>query len=217
MPTNVSQRLNDAVAAVCPILGVAILDLAAHATRIDFDPSATVQQQTAANNAVASFDWSAGAQSVYDAQQQAKQLGIATGVRLLADVSNNTTNLANCTGLSFPLAANTSYGFWFDGAYTSVGATTGIQIAVNGPAMSFLGVNLQVAESATSYRSLVAGAYDTPVLGVNSGGATPLPFSITGNVTTTAAGNLIVRFRSETNGNAVTIKRGTQGLLIAVQ
>jgi hypothetical protein len=49
--------LHDSIAAVCPIVGVAVGDPANKATwRIDFAPSATASQQTAAQNVVASFD-----------------------------------------------------------------------------------------------------------------------------------------------------------------
>jgi hypothetical protein len=49
--------LNNAVAAVCPIDGLAVGDPADKATwRIDFDPSATDQQRQAAQAALAAFD-----------------------------------------------------------------------------------------------------------------------------------------------------------------
>lgn len=47
--------LHETVAAVCPILGVALNSDGRW--RIDFAPSATAQQIQAAQNAAASFDW----------------------------------------------------------------------------------------------------------------------------------------------------------------
>jgi len=63
-------RLHQSVAAVCPIVGVAIgQDGVAASVRIDFDISATAPQRTAAQTAVNAFDWSAPADATYIAQQ----------------------------------------------------------------------------------------------------------------------------------------------------
>lgn len=214
------NRLYQTLAAVCPTAGVhptpPANSMSAGNVTIDFDPSATAPQRTAAQNALTAFDWSQGAQDLWDARQLSRQIGRTSAVRLTADRANSTVNLADCTGLEFQLDANASYAFQFDGAYTAAAATTGLQIALNGPAASFLAMGLTVWESVTTQRALMAAAYNTPVLGTNSAAAVALPFRIFGNLTTTAAGLLVVRFCSEVAASAVTIKRGSYGLLFGV-
>ena len=212
-----ATRLHETLAAVCPIIGV---DVPTPGTSvgcvIHFDPSATAQQQANAQTALAAFDWSQNTQDAYDAQQQSRQIGRSNAVRLQADVSNSTVNYADCTGLGFQLAANAHYAFEFTGAYTAAASTTGLQLALNGPAQSFFAAAFEVHETATTRRSACASAYDSGVNGTASAGATLMPFSIRGNVSTTAAGLLVVRFRSEVAASAVTIKRGSFGLLFGV-
>jgi hypothetical protein len=50
-----NQRLSQTIAAVCPIHGVAITGPTS--ARIDYDPTATAPQKTAAQSALATFDW----------------------------------------------------------------------------------------------------------------------------------------------------------------
>lgn len=216
---GVEHRIHQTIAALAPIHGVRVGTPGNSATCSNvFQASATGPQITAANAALAAFDWSAPTQATWEAQQAAANIaGPPVRCKLNADLPNSTNVLADCPGLSFQLAANASYGFQFDGTYTAAAATTGLQIGLNGPASSFITAALFVWESATgAHRVLVASAFNTPVLGAASTGATALPFRIWGNLTTTAAGLFVVRFRSEVNGSAVTIKRGSTGLLFGV-
>jgi hypothetical protein len=147
---------------------------------------------------------------------RAKRISAAAGVRLPADRSTTLGAYQDCTGLSFPLSANAHYSFYFDGAYFTAANTTGLHVAVNGPANSFLGVTIEIGTSTTAWLSRVVGSYDVGVEPTASAAATRLPLHIVGNVSTTAAGLLIVRFKSEVPGSAVTIVRGSQGLLVQV-
>lgn len=65
----ISQRLYATVQAVCPVDGVALLNLVARTVRIDFSASATQGQKDAANAAVAAFDWSAAADVAWQLQK----------------------------------------------------------------------------------------------------------------------------------------------------
>lgn len=56
-------RLDTTIAAVCPISGTSGEQ---GSVRIDFAPGATAPQQTAANNALAAFDWSQAAQDAWE-------------------------------------------------------------------------------------------------------------------------------------------------------
>jgi hypothetical protein len=54
----VIERLHATIGAVAPIQGLAVLSTSPVNVRIDFAPEATAEQQTAAQAALAAFDWS---------------------------------------------------------------------------------------------------------------------------------------------------------------
>ncbi len=142
-----------------------------------------------------------------------------SGVRKVSDDTTQSTSFSDVPGLQFQLEPNSHYKFDFDGGYTAVGATTGLQLSVNGPAapdvIRFTG---WLATSATATFNGAGGAYDAAIAATASGGATALPFGLVGSISTgTAGGAFGLRFRSETNGNAVTILRGSIGTLTAVR
>lgn len=142
-----------------------------------------------------------------------------TGARLNADFTVNTNPaFADVTGLSVDLAPNSHYRFTFEGAYSSAAAATAIHLAVNGPASpTFLrGIGTIYTAAGTPF-SAAFGAYDTPIAPGTSGGATFLPFRLTGTISTNAAGGAFtLRARSETNGTTVTVGRGSFCEMIAV-
>ena len=214
------ERIEETIAAVCPIpvgssVSIGTFGVSSSVTFV-VDPSATAPQIAAAQALIDSFDWSDAAQLAWETEQASKIIVPGAAVRLPADRVRSLTSFANVDGLSFQLTKDTHYGFWFDGAYNSAAAATGCQLALNGPANSFFAAGFEIATSTTAWLSAVSGSYDNGVNATGSAGATNLPFHIYGNITTTAAGLLVVRFRSETNGQAVTIKRGSMGLLKAV-
>jgi len=205
------NRLHETVAAVCPIHGVSGVQ---GDITISFN-GATAPQQTAANSAVSSFDWSQAAHDIWLAARTGNPVLRHAMVRLSANRQTTSNALSDVAGLEFQLKPNTHYSFAFVGAYTAVGATTGISLAVNGPASpSLVRVVGCIAESATTTRNGATGAYNTAIAGLASGGATAMTFWIDGNISTGAAGGtFILRFASETNGNAVTILSGSMGEL----
>lgn len=78
---TVAARLDAAVKAACPILGVSVGTQGdSSSVRINFDPSATTQQRTDAQAAVDAFDWSDPAQVSYENLQSRTQ-----AVTLLSD------------------------------------------------------------------------------------------------------------------------------------
>lgn len=215
MPGELLARLDQVIRAAVPtVVGVRIGDPANKATWT-VDPS---NLQASAQPTIDAFDTSQAAQDAWNAQQSGKTVGRITPVRIGVDRVNSTVNLADVTGLSFQLAANSHYAFSFIGAYTAAAGTTGLQLAVNGPASpALIRMVATIAESATATRQGAAGAYDTPVNGTASGGATALPFYIDGNISTGAtAGMFTLRFRSEVGGSAVTILSGSYGLLYGI-
>ena len=67
----VAQRLSDSISSVAPIVGVAISTMGnSNSCRIDFQPIATVPQRSAAQSALAAFDWSQTAQDAWELQQR---------------------------------------------------------------------------------------------------------------------------------------------------
>lgn len=152
-------------------------------------------------------------------QQQLATIG-TVNVRRLSAPRSTTVNpgWTNVTGLSFPLLPNRHYVFTFDGAFTAAAATTGLQLALTGPVSPLVFVcGIEIAESATVWRSSAVAAYDTGGNATGSAGATPLPFHVFGNISTGAAGgSLQLRFRSEVNGSQVNVAAGSYCELKAV-
>jgi hypothetical protein len=140
----------------------------------------------------------------------------AVGVK--ADRSTSGAAYVDIPDLTLQLDPNTLYAFYFDGAYTAAATTTGAQFALNGPAApAVFGASFEVYEGVTTVRGAVSGAYDNGVNGTASGGATPLPFHVSGVIKTGAAGGpLTLRGRSEVAGSQVTIKQGSYGMLFKV-
>jgi len=208
-----AERLRATIAAACPVAVVRVL--ADGTGSFVPDPSATQAQITAGNAALAAYDYSQAAEDAFAAQRLGATAGRATGCRVAADRSATGAALVDVPDLNFQLDANKSYAFYFDGFYTAAATTTGLGLAVNGPAASFVGYGVEIATSnAGAWVSGASLAYDGGVLATSSLGTTPCPFHVYGTVTTTAAGVLTLRGRSEVAGSAVTIKRGSFGVLI---
>lgn len=205
-------RLHESVAAVCPIDGISGSQ---GSVRVDYRPEATQPQRDAADAAVLAFDWTQAAHDLWLERKAQTSVIRTLAKRLAANVSSIVTTPGDVTGLTFQLGPNKHYAFEFHGAYTAAAGTTGLRIAVNGPASpDLIRVLPQVNESATASRVSAAGAYDTPVLAVNSGGNTALPFHVWGNISTGAAGGAFtLRFASEVASSQVTILAGSYALL----
>lgn len=153
-----------------------------------------------------------GPQDVWIADDQ------ITGVRVAADQATSNPAFIDVPGMQFPLAPSSHYKFSYTGAYTTAAATTGLQLSVNGPASPlFMRAVCMIATAVGTPFYGAIGAYDAPVAALNSGGATALPFKLEGTISTNAAGGAFtLRFRTEVNGSAVTILRGSFGELVAV-
>lgn len=212
---NTLPRLLEALTAVCPIR---IARLNAGVGSFEADPSATQPQIDAANSAMAAFDYSQGADDLWQARAKQRLIGSIQPVRLGTDRTNSTVNFADCTGLSFDLAPNSHYAFEFVGAYNAAAGTTGLQLALNGPASpTLLRAVGQICTSPTAVQNGIITAYDSGINATASGGATALPFWIKGNISTGAnGGTFILRFRSEIAASQVQIFSGSYGLLHGV-
>lgn len=132
-----------------------------------------------------------------------------TGVNrttITADVINNTTSLADVTGLSFPVVAGTYY-FKFTIPYTSAATTTGSRWSINGPATTQLNYSTIYTLSATTNTSNTSSTYNA---GAINGTSTLLGdlANIEGIATFSASGTVIARFASEIAASAITAKFG---------
>lgn len=214
MSVNVreTERLLEAVRAAVPaVTGVAVGTLGVSAS-VAVEPA---DQQAAAQATINAFDWSESARNLWLAARTGNPVLRHAVVRLAASEVNSTNVLADVPGLSFQLKPNSHYSFTFIGGYTAAAGTTGLSLSVNGPASpSVLGVVGCIATSAIATTQGVGVAYNTPLTGSASGGATRLPFWVDGNISTGAAGGtFVLRFASEVNGSAVTILAGSMGEL----
>lgn len=131
--------------------------------------------------------------------------------KITADVSSSLVALGDVTGLSFSVLAGTDYEFEFLIPFMTAALTTGLALALNGPASpTLLAVKIEVPISASASVVRHTNLYNTEALGtavdvVN----VPRLATIVGVLRTGAtAGNVIARFRSEVAASAVTVKAG---------
>jgi len=212
-------RLYETIVAVCPIDGVSMVNstITPPTVRIDYSTNATQAQKNAANTALASFDWSQAAQDTWEAQKRSTVIGATNVALVLADKDFTLNTYQDMTDLGFQLAANERYIFEFKGTYHASKTSTGIQLALAGPTFSFLVATIEGYVSTSSPQLATIRDYDIGLNNTGSAGPVSLPFSVYGNLNTTAAGLLRLRVRSEVAGEAVTIEQGSCGTLQVLQ
>jgi hypothetical protein len=132
-------------------------------------------------------------------------------VKITSDVFQTTVTLADVTGLAFSMLANTDYEFEFLIPFQTAAVTTGIALALNGPAGTLLlAAHIMVPISASTQVDRHTNAFNTEALGtaidvIN----VPRLARIQGIIRNGAnAGNLIARYRSEVAGSEVRVKAG---------
>lgn len=134
--------------------------------------------------------------------------GGMTRVFLPSDVVNNnaTANtIADVTGLSFNVVANTTYQFRFVIVYSSAASTTGSRWSINGPAtthMSYTSEYTLTATSITNNQGLAS--YNVPSGASASSLTTNNRCVIEGEIRPSANGTVIARFASEISASAIT-------------
>lgn len=139
--------------------------------------------------------------------------------KLTGDVSNNTTTLADVTGLNFAILANTDYVLECDVTYQTAAIGTGIRISLNGPAApSQLSASFMTPITATTLGGTSLAAYNggtatTGVAAANTNTNGQFRAMLRNGAT---AGTLQLRFNSEVGASNVTIKAGTTCKLTSV-
>lgn len=120
-----------------------------------------------------------------------------------ADAVANT--LADVTGLSFPVVANTTYRFKFWIIYTSAATTTGSRWTINGPATTFMNYFSNYTLTATSITNNQGlASYNVPAGASASSLASNNIAIIEGVIRPSADGTVIARFASEITASAIT-------------
>lgn len=140
---------------------------------------------------------------------------LAVFTTIAVDQATTSATVEDITGLGLAVAIGT-YEFEFLIPYTaSVNGGSGILLALNGPASSFLSYVMEIQAAQTSngiyYRN--AFASNQPGVSVTTAGSIYVA-RIRGRVVTTASGTLQPRFGVTVGGTTTTAKVGTYGKLI---
>ena len=130
------------------------------------------------------------------------------------DNSLNPAAFADVTGMSFAVKAAVVYHFEFNILWQSAAATTGGAFSVNGPASpTFLEYCLVGQTTANAFQSKTGTAYDTITAMSTGPGATTMLAKLVGTIQPSVDGTLILRSKSELDSSAVTVRKGSCGIL----
>lgn len=139
-------------------------------------------------------------------------------VRLSADVTNNTTTLANVTGLALALAANSTYQVDGQVMFQTAATTTGIRLTQTVPTGATVVAQWSTPTSLTAatlanQRAADAGAATTAIDTANANTLATASILV---VTGATAGNLQIRFASEVAASNAVVKAGSNLVAIKV-
>ena len=139
-------------------------------------------------------------------------------VRLAADVTNNTTTLANVTGLALALAANSTYQIDGRVMFQTATTTTGIRLTQTVPSGATVVAQWNTPTSLTAstlanQRAADAGATTTAIDTANANTLATTSILV---ITAATAGNLQIRFASEVSGSKAVVKAGSNLVAIKV-
>lgn len=137
-----------------------------------------------------------------------------------ADQSRDLTALTDCTGLSFQVDANASYGFIMTTIFQTAATSVGPKFSMNGPAggqltswRSEIEVTGGPSTSAVNVRSVVAPDTEHVTASVDQAN-TPRVARLQGSWRNgVTAGTVTARFASEVAGTAITVKQGSWGVV----
>ena len=139
-------------------------------------------------------------------------------MRLAADVTNNTTTLANVTGLALALAANSTYQIDGRVMFQTATTTTGIRLTQTVPSGATVVAQWNTPTSLTAstlanHRAADAGATTTAIETANANTLATTSILV---ITAATAGNLQIRFASEVSGSKAVVKAGSNLVAIKV-
>lgn len=144
--------------------------------------------------------------------------GGPTTVKLTADLAAATVvALANTTGLSFSLTANTYYAFEFMVVFSSAATTTGLRVGFTCPAFTLMSCSVSIPTAADGASAMWHGWITTSGDSVVGSGVQAINTNyvavLKGVILPSSNGTLQVQHATEIAGSGVTIKRGTCGIL----
>ena len=139
-------------------------------------------------------------------------------VRLAADVTNNTTTLANVTGLALALAANSTYQVHGRIMFQTAATTNGIRLTQTVPSGATVVAQWSTPTSLTAstlanQRAADAGATTTAIDTANANTLATTSILV---ITAATAGNLQIRCASEVSGSTAVAKAGSNLVAIKV-
>lgn len=133
-----------------------------------------------------------------------------------ADFVTGSTSFADITGLTFPVISGRNYVFLFMCTAISALATTGVQFAIGGVAVTYLeiaGVNPLLAgngtTTATTFLTGRASAVNTAVIAAQTGEVTNQLYWYSGGFSPSASGTMAIRCASEVAASNVTVRKGS--------
>lgn len=136
-------------------------------------------------------------------------------LRVVSDVTNNTTSFADITGLTQAIKSGKHYGFEAMLFILSAATTTGVQLGVNGPTMTgsrFSAIETVTGSATAAALSVPVGditALDTAIVVQTTGPANVVQAVVTGWVNPSADGTFAMRVKSEVASSTVTVKAGS--------
>lgn len=138
--------------------------------------------------------------------------------RLAADVTNNTTTLANVTGLAIAQAANSTYAIDARLMFQTAATNTGLRLTQTVPSGATHVAQWNTPTSLTARTLANQRAADTGAAstGVDSANANTLATGSFLVITGATAGTLQIRFASEVGGSNAVIKAGSNLVAIKV-
>ena len=141
-----------------------------------------------------------------------------TTVRLAADVTNNTTTLANVTGLAIALVANSTYAIDARVMFQTAATNTGLRLTQTVPSGATHVAQWNTPTSLTARTLANQRAADTGAAstGVDAANANTLATGSFLVITGATAGTLQLRFASEVGGSNAVVKAGSNLVAIKV-
>ena len=139
-------------------------------------------------------------------------------VRLAADVTNNTTTLANVTGLAVALAANSTYQIDGQVMFQTAATATGIRLTQTVPTGATVVAqwNTPTTLTATTLANQRAADAGAATTAIDTANANTLATTSILVVTGATAGNLQIRFASEVAASNAVVKAGSNLVAIKV-
>lgn len=152
---------------------------------------------------------SQGLQGIQGIQGLTGPSGNESYAKLASDAINTTVTLAD-VGLSFAAVSGTDYEFEFKVAFRTAATTTGIALALSGPATTLLAYVIRIPTSATAESVGYRNAFATELLTTAiDAAATPRLAVVSGLVRASAGGTVALRFRSEVAASEVRVLSGS--------